>query len=213
MRANLYSLIVTFILFIANPFVAAAADVSEVLSALKQGGYVIIFRHVATDENQKDVYPFRFDDMSAQRQLSEKGRETARKIGSALSGLNVSIGQAYTSKLNRAVETGKLISGSDVTPMAELTDSGAGNPSAMSRPGGGGNAELGQALRKLANTAPKPGTNTVIVTHKTNIADGFGKDWNDVKEGEASVFKPGGSGDATLVARIQADDLIRSKGD
>ena len=110
------------------------------------------------------------------------------------------------------METGKLISDRAVIPMAELTDSGAGNPSAMARPGGGGHAALGRALRQLANSAPKPGTNTIIVTHKTNIGDAFGKDWNDVKEGEASVFKPGGS-EATLVGRIQAVDFIQFKGD
>jgi hypothetical protein len=46
----------------------ATADQRELFSALKQGGYVLVFRHVATDDSQKDVYPFRFDDMTAQRQ-------------------------------------------------------------------------------------------------------------------------------------------------
>ena len=55
-----------------------AADTQDVISALKQGGYVLIFRHGATDESQKDIYPFNFDDMKAQRQLNDKGRETAR---------------------------------------------------------------------------------------------------------------------------------------
>ena len=188
-----------------------AADTAEVLSELKQGGYVMVFRHVQTDESQKDVYPFKFADMGAQRQLSEKGRETARQIGKQLAALGIPIGETYTSKLNRAVETGKLISGKDVTPLAELTDSGAGNPSAMARPGGGGNAELGLALKRRANAAPKPGLNTIIVTHKTNIADGFGKDWNDVKEGECSVFKPNALGEPSLVGRIQVEQLLAHK--
>ena len=62
----------------------AAADSHELMTALKQGGYVLVFRHVATDDSQKDVYPFKFDDMSAQRQLSEKGRDMARQIGAAI---------------------------------------------------------------------------------------------------------------------------------
>ena len=53
----------------------AAADTQGVISALKQGGYVLIFRHGATDDSQKDIYPFNFDDMKTQRQLSDKGRE------------------------------------------------------------------------------------------------------------------------------------------
>jgi hypothetical protein len=45
-----------------------------------------------------------------------------------------------------------------------------------------------------------------VVTHKPNILDAFGKDWFDVREGEASVFKPDGSGGYKLVVRIQAGD-------
>jgi hypothetical protein len=47
---------------------------------------------------------------------------------------------------------------------------------------------------------------------KPNILDAFGKDWFETKEGEASVFKPDGSGKATLVARVQAADWIRAAG-
>ena len=43
--------------------------------------------------------------MSAQRQLNEKGRNTAREIGAALKKLGVPIDEVYTSRLNRAVET------------------------------------------------------------------------------------------------------------
>lgn len=98
--------------------------------------------------------------------------------------------------------------------MNELTDSGAGSATAMARPGGGGNAALGRALREMANIAPKPGTNTIIITHKTNIADAFGKDWGDVQEGEASIFKPkpSGSGQAALVGRVQANEWISQAG-
>ena len=45
---------------------------------------MIVFRHGATDDSQKDIYPFKFDDMTAQRQLSEKGRNQARELGEAL---------------------------------------------------------------------------------------------------------------------------------
>jgi phosphohistidine phosphatase SixA len=189
-----------------------AADLSNLVSALKEGGYVIVFRHVATDDSQRDVYPFNFQNMAAQRQLSEKGRETARQLGSAIKGLGIPVGDTYTSRLNRAVETGKLLAGKEVVPMDELTDSGAGSASAMAAPVGGGNAELGRALRQLANTTPKAGTNTIVVTHKTNIVDAFGKDWGDVREGEASVFKPSGSGPSALVARVQASDWISQIG-
>jgi hypothetical protein len=49
-----------------------------------------------------------------------------------------------------------------------------------------------------------PGTNVIVVTHKPNILDAFGKDWFDVREGEASVFKPDGNGGYKPIVRIQA---------
>jgi phosphohistidine phosphatase SixA len=183
----------------------AAADTQDVISALKQGGYVLVFRHGATDESQKDIYPFNFDDMKAQRQLNDKGRDTARQIGAALRKLNIPVGIIYTSRLNRAIETGKLLSDKDVKPVDALTDSSAGSASGMANPSGG-NAKAGTALRELVNAAPQAGTNNLLVTHKTNIADAFGKDASDVGEGEAFVYKSSGSGPASFVARIKAAD-------
>jgi len=63
---------------------------------------------------------------------------------------------------------------------------------------------------EMATTAPEPGVNTLIVTHKPNILDAFGVDWFNSKEGEASVFKPDGSGNLVLVARIQAADWVKA---
>ena len=56
--------------------------------------------------------------------------------------------------------------------------------------------------------APKPGTNTILITHKPNILDALGKDWFDVKEGEASIFRPE-NGKYVLVVRLQMADWPR----
>ncbi len=180
----------------------SAEDSRELVSALKQGGHIIVFRHGATDDSQKDIYPLDFDDMKAQRQLSEKGRDMARQIGTAIKKLGIPIGEIYTSRLNRAIETGKLLSDKEVKPLDALTDSGAGSASAMANPAGG-NAKAGLALRELVNAAPKAGTNTFIVTHKTNIADAFGKEASDVQEGEAFVYRSSGSAPAAFVTRVK----------
>ncbi len=169
---------------------------------LKQGGHVIIFRHAATDDSQKDVYPLNFDDMKAQRQLSEKGRETARQIGATIREFGIPVGEVYTSRLNRAIEMGKLLSGKEVAGVEALTDSG-GSASGMANPTGA-NAKAGLAVRGLVNAAPKTGTNTLLVTHKTNFADAFGKEAGGVQEAEAFVYKPNGSGSAEFVGRIKA---------
>jgi hypothetical protein len=53
--------------------------------------------------------------------------------------------------------------------------------------------------------APPAGTNTVVVTHKPNILDAFGKDFFDVRESEALVFQPSGDG-YKLIVRVPSDD-------
>jgi phosphohistidine phosphatase SixA len=184
---------------------AFAADSKEIISMLKKGDLVMVFRHGETDNRQKDIYPFRFDDMTAQRQLSEKGRETARQIGSALKQLAIPVGDVFTSKLHRAIETGELLTGKQVVGLDALTDSSAGSASGMANPSGA-DTKVGLAVRKLVNTAPKTGTNTLLVTHKTNFADAFGQEAGDVQEAEAFVYRPSSSGPPALIGRVEAAD-------
>jgi phosphohistidine phosphatase SixA len=193
------------------PLRATGADISKIAPMLKQGGYVLVLRHGATDDRQKDVYPFVFDDMTKQRQLSDQGRKVARDMGTAIKTLGISIGQIYSSKLNRAIETGSLMSGAQLTPVNELTDSGAGGASAMANPNGS-NTKIGNAIRALANKAPAIGTNNLLITHKTNIADAFGKELADVKEAETLIYPPNPSGLPTLVGRVQASEWIAQAG-
>jgi phosphohistidine phosphatase SixA len=203
MVMNLFKHLCAIAAFLAIVLVtsASAAEVDSAVAALKQGHLVIVFRHMATDDSQADVYPFRFDDMKAQRQLSDAGREAARKLGAALKALGIPMGEIYTSKLNRAVETGKLLSGKDVQTREELTDSGAGNTSAMANPAAK-NAKIRSAIHILVNAPIPDSTNNILVTHKTNISDAFGNQFSDVKEGEALIFRPVNSGEPTLLARV-----------
>ena len=208
---RLASIISCWIIVLAASAPGHAADLDALVAALKQGGYVLVLRHGPTDDSQKDVYPFKFDDMAAQRQLNDSGRGMARKLGEALKKLGVPIGEVYTSQLNRAVETGKLMGGKDVSPIEALTDSGAGSSSAMANPDGK-NARTGRAIRDLVNTPPKAGFNNLAVTHKTNVADAFGKEFADIREGEALVYKTGAAGPAVLIARVQASEWIARAG-
>jgi phosphohistidine phosphatase SixA len=184
---------------------AQTKDMQAIAGAMKEGGYVIVLRHGATNRDQADTDPLNFDNVAKQRLLSEQGKRVATQVGAAFKKLGIPLGKVYTSKFNRAVETGKLISGGDVTPTADITEGGlVATPIENDR--------RAEALKRMAGIMPEAGKNTLIVTHKPNIMDAFGKDWFDVKEGEASIFKPDGSGKAVLVARPQAVDWIKASG-
>jgi phosphohistidine phosphatase SixA len=182
---------------------AQTVDMKTLVGELQQGGYVIVFRHGATNRDQADTDPLHHDNIVQQRLLSDKGKEVARQVGEAFKTLGIPLGKVYTSKFNRAVETGKLVSGGDVTSTLDITEGGLVVTPIE-------NDRRTEALKKMAGTMPEAGKNTLLVTHKPNIIDAFGKDWFEVKEGEASIFKPDSAGKAVLVARVQAVDWIKA---
>jgi phosphohistidine phosphatase SixA len=171
---------------------------AEWIDAVRHGGYVIVFRHGATHNDQADTDPLHPENVAQQRQLNDQGRALAKSIGDAMRKLKIPVGQVHTSVFNRAVETGRLLGFGEVAPSLDFTEGGlVVSPNE--------NTRRAQALRKLAATVPPAGSNVVIVTHKPNILDAFGKDWFDVREGEASVLKPDGGG-YKLVVKVQADE-------
>ena len=176
-------------------------DDKALASALRSGGHVILVRHGATFPDQADTDPFNFDNIAAQRNLNDSGKALAKAFGEALRQGNVPVGKVYTSKFNRAYETATLAGFTDIEKTADLTEGGlVVSPNENNR--------RAEALRKLLATAPKAGTNTVLISHKPNIIDALGKDWFEVKEGEASIFRPEG-GKYVLVARVQMADWPR----
>jgi phosphohistidine phosphatase SixA len=177
---------------------APAQAQAEWIAALRGGGHVIIFRHGATYPDQADTDPLNPSNVAKQRQLNDQGRALAKAIGEAMRKLKIPVGQVHSSLFNRAVETGRLLGFGPVVSSADFTEGGlVVSPNENNR--------RALAMRKAAATVPPSGTNVVIVSHKPNIMDAFGKDWFDVAEGEASVFKPEG-GSAKLVMRVKATD-------
>jgi phosphohistidine phosphatase SixA len=175
---------------------------AEWISALRDGGYVIVFRHGATHQDQADTDPLNPKNVAQQRQLNDDGRALAKSIGEAMHKLRIPVGQVQTSLFQRAIDTGTLMGFGDVKTSADYTEGGlVVTPIENNR--------RTAALRKVASTIPPAGTNIIVVTHKPNILDAFGKDWFEVREGEASVFKPDGNGSYKLVVRIQAGDWSR----
>jgi phosphohistidine phosphatase SixA len=187
------------ILVVAVP--AARADDKDIAQALRAGDLVIAVRHGATFPDQADTDPLNFDNIAAQRNLNDKGKALAKAFGDALRQAGVPIGKVYTSKYNRAYETAVIAGFKDIEKTADLTEGGLiVSPNENSR--------RAEAFRKLLATAPKAHTNTILITHQPNIVAALGKDWFDVKEGEASIFRPADGG-YKLVARVQMDEWPR----
>ncbi|MGA9560034.1 MAG: histidine phosphatase family protein, partial [Pseudolabrys sp.] len=181
--------------------IATAADDKELVSSLRAGGLVIVVRHGATFNDQADTDPFNFDNIAAQRNLNDKGKALATAFGGAFRQIGIPIGKVYTSKFNRAYETAVLAGFKGIEKTTDLTEGGlVVSPNENSR--------RAEAFRKMLGVAPQAGTNTILITHKPNIVDALGKDWFEVKEGEASVFHPE-NGSYKLVARVQMDEWSR----
>jgi len=179
----------------------SAPDDKTLAAALRAGGLVMVVRHGATFPDQADTDPLHPDNVAAQRNLNDNGKALAKAFGESLRQLGVPIGRVYTSQFNRAYETAVIAGFKNIEKTADLTEGGlVVSPNENNR--------RAEALRKMLAAAPNPGTNTVLITHKPNIIDALGKDWFEVKEGEASIFRPE-NGRYTLVARVQMADWSR----
>ena len=166
--------------------------------ALRAGGHVILVRHGATFSNQADTDPFNLADVAKQRNLNDKGKELAKAFGQAIRAAGVPVGEVYASQFNRAYETAVLAGFKGIETTVDLSEGGlVVTPDENNR--------RAKALRDMLAKAPDKGKNDILITHKPNIVDALGKDWFDVKEGEASIFKPEG-GKYRLLARVQMED-------
>ena len=152
------------------------------LAALRQGGFVLYFRHARTDFSQDDTDLRDLSNCATQRNLSSEGQAQARLIGEAIAALGIPIGEVLSSELCRTRETAELAFGR-TTPMPDLTSFGTASSEAEEE-------ERASALRCLLATPPIRGTNTVLVGHLFNIqaAAGIG-----LAEGEAAIFSPAAS--------------------
>jgi len=206
-------LLMFVVMFEFLPVIASSQPVSTQagwLDSMRLGGYVIVLRHGLTSTDPL-VDPMANPAKSAdpmskpakkgapERQLSEQGRAQAKFIGESMRKLKIPVGLVMASPLQRAVDTGTLLGFGDLTILPELGEAGP----ALSVEENNRRAET---LRRLVSLHPPVDNNLVIVTHKPNLLEAFGKDWSDVREGEASVFEPDGKGGYKLIVRVQMSE-------
>jgi virginiamycin B lyase len=163
----------------------------KLVNALQRGGYVVYFRHAATDFSQTDTNTKNLADCTKQRNLIPEGRDDATAIGKAFRTLRIPVGQVLASKYCRTRQTARLAFGrvrtsDDITSIASVSDEEQ--------------ERRLDALRRLLATAPRAGTNTVLVAHLFNIQ---GAADVSLEEGEAAVFEPLGNRRFRLVAKVR----------
>ncbi len=161
------------------------------VDALKQGGHVGLLRHTATEPLTPDPDLFDLSDCSTQRALSEKGRSQAVLMGKAFRKLGIPVGQVLASPYCRCQETGELAFGR--VTRSELL-SVADGLSVEEK------SEWGGVVRKMLATPPKPGANTILITHTGTLLYSFGL--SSRPEGIAHVFRPDESGTAIYVGMM-----------
>ena len=170
---------------------AAAATVARadntVRDLLRQGGVAIAFRH-ALAPGTFDPEGFRLDDCRTQRNLSDEGREQARRIGAWFRAQGLVPARVRSSPWCRCVDTATLAFGrADVWP-------------ALASPRGSEEAEKPRRMAALrAALAELPaGRFEAWVTHQFVLQDLAG---TSTQSAEALVLRRGRAGGVEILAR------------
>jgi len=190
---SVIALFLTAICLLASPSPAVAQLGGQVLKpklagmalaqTLQQGGHTILLRHMSTSPFNPDSAVFDIDDCTTQRNLSETGKQQAKLLGESFEKLGIAVGQVLSSPYCRCMDTGQFAFG-EVSSSETLR---VGD----SRPGSGSD-DPGVAIRKLLDTAPPAGKNTVLIAHSVTLLYAFGL--TGKPEGVAHVFRPSGLG-------------------
>jgi hypothetical protein len=171
-----------------SEFLAGAA----LLQALRGGGLILYFRHTSTDFGQNDDAMSGYEDCARQRNLTDGGRDEARRIGVAIKRLDIPIGDVLASPFCRTRETAQLIFGRATVA-----------PAVRGGPARADSDDRYAELRKLLSTLPSRGTNLAIASHGNPFR--AVTDTQYLAEGEAAVIRPLGAQGFRIVARIPKD--------
>src|SRR5262245_11467339 len=88
---------------------AARADDTVAWAALRAGAHIALMRHTDAPGGAGDPPGFRLEDCATQRNLSEKGRADAAKIGARLKAEGIRIEKILSSPWCRCMETARLL--------------------------------------------------------------------------------------------------------
>lgn len=157
----------------------------------KRPGAVLLMRH-ALAPGTGDPANFTLDDCSTQRNLSDVGRDQARRVGEALRRRGIAVQPVLTSQWCRCRETAELLGLGQVADFAPL-NSFFENRSAADR-------QTRETLNHLA--ALPDDRRPMLVTHQVNITAIAGV---VPRSGEVVVVDVDGDGQVALLGRILVD--------
>jgi len=163
----------------------------ELIEALREGGLVVLMRHMSTDSFVPEEGGHDNLNCGSQRNLDERGKQEAKEVGAAFKSLRIPIGTVWTSPYCRCVDTGKLAFGKG-TPSEDLA--------VFDELSGPDKEERGKLIRRLLNTAPTDGSNTIMITHTGTLLYTFGLQTRP--EGIAHIFRPAEFGNAVYLGRV-----------
>ena len=138
---------------------ATSASAADDWSDLIQPGTIVLFRH-ASAPGIGDPADFKLNVCTTQRNLDDKGRAEARRIGERLRSRKITVGAVLTSQWCRARETAQLAFGDGVKDEPAFNSSFRASAEIS-------DAQTAQARAILARWRG-PGT-LVVVTHQVNI--------------------------------------------
>ena len=171
-------------------FTALPATAADAWPDLTQPGAIVLFRH-ATAPGVGDPANFKLNDCSTQRNLDDRGRAEARKLGEQFRSRKVKVDAVLTSQWCRTRDTAKLAFGEGV-----VKDEPAFNSSFRT------SAEIGDAqtaqARAILSRWRGPGT-LVVVTHQVNITALTGV---NPASAEGVVVRPAADGSLKVLGSV-----------
>jgi phosphohistidine phosphatase SixA len=158
----------------------APAEATEAgWALLREGGQVVLLVH-ANAPGTGDPANFELGNCHTQRNLSERGRQQARKLGALIAARAEPVEKVYASRYCRTLDTAKIAFGPGLIEELPALDSVEREPELAEK----GHQIVLDMIRNYSGSG-----NLVLVTHRENVAA-----WTGVKprEAEAVIVAPEG---------------------
>jgi len=199
-----------------NPKIPRLSDVQGAQAAtwvagLRKGGFVIFFRHAATNWRQRDTDYGNFDNRDTQRNLSEAGKADAATIGTAFQDLGIPVDSVFTSPMWRCRDTADLAFGHGTVSLA-LFGKVPQTPGHVAEADELRATYRAQRVRMLSEVPP-PRQNRILVGQQDPmipVIPGLHRD--ELREGDALVIQPLGKGQFKVLNLVTVADWTRLAG-